>query len=125
MALATKIYTLEPDRESRVERYSDASATGANLTVSTPVGVLRQILYVAVAYSANPSGTVTVTVTLNSGAGVAWDTLIASIPVASPATDGVWIPDGEFWILDDDVLDVFAPLVASEESQVSIYVRSY
>ena len=120
MALVTRIK--EIDIAPRVERFSNQSSSGGSITVSTLVGALRQILAVTIKYSAAAS--VTATVTLNSGAGAAWDTLLQNI-VFSAATDGVWIPDEEFWIMDDDVLDVLCPSVTSETSSTAIYTRSY
>ena len=93
-------------RPVTLHRTSDESLANAAVTVTPATGALRRILFVTVKYSA--SVTVNVTVTLNSGAGANWDTLLATIAL-SAATDGVWIPDEELIISDDDVIDVLAP----------------
>lgn len=87
-------------------RDTDESGANAPLTLSTTIGKARHILYVTVKYSAVV--TVNVTITLNSGAGAAWDTILQTI-VLTAAQDGVWIPDADIEIGDDDVIDVLAP----------------
>ena len=100
------------------DRHSDESSSGANLTVSTPEGNTRRILFVTVKYTA--VATVNVTITLNSGAGAAWDTILKTIAISSD-TEGVWIPDTDIVISADDTIDVFAPLLAAQTSAVAIY----
>lgn len=100
------------------ERFSDQSASGANLTVSTLPGEPRRLLFVTVKYSG--SATVNVTVTLNSGAGAAWDTILNTIAL-SAATEGIWIPDKDVILSADDAIDVFAPLLSAKTSAVAIY----
>ncbi len=118
MALATKRVLGTLGRQSQLhDRHSDQSASGANLTVSTPSGNARRILFVTVKYSA--AATVNVTITLNSGAGPAWDTILATIVLAAD-TDGSFIPNGPLIISDDDIIDVFAPLLAAQTSAVAI-----
>lgn len=90
----------------RIDRDSDQSGADAELTLSTASGRVRRILFVTVKYSG--SVTKNVTITLNSGAGSNWDTLLQTIAL-SAATDGVWIPDEETDLADDDVIDVVAP----------------
>lgn len=119
MALVPKRILGTLGRQSQLHvRHSDQSASGANLTVSTPSGNARRILFVTVKYSA--AATVNVTITLNSGAGAAWDTLLPTI-VLTADTDGTFIPNGPLIISDDDVIDVFAPLLAAQTSAVAIY----
>lgn len=107
MTLATKV-----DSETMLHapkthnRHSDEGAADTDITVTPPAGVIRRILSVTVKYSAVV--TKNVTVTLNSGAGPNWDTLIKTIALSN-ATDGEWIVPGEWIISDDDVIDVLAP----------------
>lgn len=100
------------------ERHSTQSASGATLTVSTPLGNVRRILLVTVKYTAN--ATVNVTITLNSGAGADRNTLLNTIAL-SAGTDGKFIPAAPLIISADDAIDVFAPLLSSETSSVAIY----
>ncbi len=85
------------------ERRSDESAANTALTVSTLTGSVRRLLKVTVKYSS--SVTKNVTVTLNSGAGSTYDTLLQTIALTS-ATDGVYVPTGRIVLMDDDVIDV-------------------
>ena len=119
MALVKRTALGTLGRESTLhQRHSDQSGSGANLTVSTPSGNVRRILFVTVKYTA--AATVNVTITINSGAGASWDTLIQTIALYG-STDGIFIPDEDIIISDDDVIDVFAPLLAAETSAVAIY----
>lgn len=86
--------------------HSDESAANSAFTVTPTVGRVRRILFVTVKYSANV--TVNVTVTLNSGRGSTYDTLLQTIALAA-ARDGFWIPDEDVILADDDELDVLAP----------------
>lgn len=103
-------------------RTTGTSTANAAQTVSTPpVGVQsrRRLLFVTVVYSA--AVTLNVTVTLNSGAGAAFDTLLQTIAL-SANTDGLFIPDGDVDIQSDDVIDVLAPAGgAGVTSAVAIY----
>lgn len=119
MALSTTRALGSLGRQSQLhDKHSDQSASGANLTVSTPSGNVRRILFVTVKYSA--AATVNVTITLNSGAGSAWDTLLQTIALTGD-TDGLFIPNGPLIISGDDIIDVFAPLLAAQTSAVAIY----
>lgn len=100
------------------ERHSTQSDSGANLTVSTPLGNVRRILLVTVKYTAN--ATVNVTVTLNSGAGADRNTLLDTIAL-STSTDGKFLPSSPLIISADDTIEVFAPLLSSETASVAIY----
>ena len=103
---------------SRLIRESDTSAVNTAKTVSEATATLRKVLFVTIKYSG--AAGVTATVTLNSGAGAAFDTRLQDI-VFSAQTDGVWIPDGDVILQDDDVLDVLAPAVVGETSAITIY----
>jgi len=92
--------------QSRLRRYSD-SAVNALLTVNTQQGgAAFRLDKVTVHYSAPV--TLDVTVTLDSGAGAAWDALLLTIALAV-AQNGVWIPDEELIFSGDDALIVVAP----------------
>ncbi len=119
MPLATKEIT-ESFRGRWFIRYSDASLANTAITVSSVVGRVLRILYATVTYSGAAS--VSVLITLNSGAGAAYDNLLQTI-VLSAATDALWIPDEEFVITDDDVLDVLAPAVVGVTARVAIYAE--
>lgn len=121
MALVTKTQKPEGVALSR-SRHSDVSDSGVALTVSPPVGKMRRLLFVTVKYSA--VATVNVLVTLNSGAGAAYDAVLQTIVLTGVDT-AIWIPDGDVWIQDDDVLDVLAPLLAAQTSQVAVYTEEH
>jgi len=91
--------------DRRLQRYTD-SVVNAALTVTTRGGAAFRLDKVAVRYSANV--TVDITVTLDSGAGAAWDTLLRTISLAV-AQNGVWIPDEEILFSGDDAIVVVAP----------------
>ncbi len=102
-----------------LERTVGQSAADTAKTTSTPSGAPRRISHVTVKYSAPV--TVNVTNTLNSGAGDAYDVLLPTIVITADV-DGVWFPDKELIINDDDVLDVLAPAGgAGITSAVTIY----
>lgn len=90
-----------------VERHVITGAANAPVTLSTPGGRIRQLLYVAVKYSGVPvqSG---VTVTLNSGAGAAYDTVL-STGAANAQNTAYIVPDSNVFTTDDDVIDILAP----------------
>lgn len=115
---ASTLGTRGPADLPLIQRHSDQSTSGANLTASTPSGEARRILFITVKYSA--AATVNATVTLNSGAGPAWDTLLFKIVLAG-VKDGLFIPKGPLIISGDDVIDVLAPLLAGQTSAIAIY----
>ena len=74
-----------------------------------------------VAYSAAPTQA-GISVTLNSGAGAGYDTLIAS--GAANARYTVYVPDEEILLKEDDVVDVLAPAGGGViTSSISIYTE--
>lgn len=105
----------------QVDRDSNQSADNTELTISTSVGRVRRLLLVTVKY--NFTVTKNVTITLNSGAGAAWDVLLQTI-VLSGAARGIWIPDEEIDLADDDIIDVVAPAAGpTRVSGVVIYTK--
>ena len=86
---------------------NNQSAANQSLTVTTATGLKRRILYATIKYSSPVS--VTATVTLLSGLGVAWNTVLAS-PAFSANTDAFWAPPhSEFVIGPNDQIQVVAP----------------
>jgi len=109
----------EPGTIRTIFRDTDESAANTELTVSAPPRIRSSIFFVTVKYSAKVKQDVTIT--LKSGAGTAWDTLLQKISIFQE-TDGVWIPDNEIHIMDDDTIDVVAPAGGSGiTSAVAIY----
>lgn len=105
------------------ERISQESAANTAQTVSTETGNTRRLQMVTVRYSS--SVTQNVTITLNAGAGASWDTLLQTIALVA-ATDGMWTPDEDIFILQDDVIDVLAPAGGGGiTSAVSIYTGAF
>ncbi len=119
MALATKS-TIHSGFKARIERHSDESAANTALTVTVPTGRLRRLLLVTIKYSGAAS--VTVTVTLNSGAGSTYDVLLASTAL-SAETDFTFTPDEETLLSDDDAIDVLAPAVVGVTSAITVVTR--
>lgn len=102
-------------------RSSGQSTANTELTVSTSTGKKRRLLYITVKYSTNV--TQNVTVTLNSGAGSEFDTLIQTIEL-STAKDGFFMPDKEIILSSDDTCDVVAPAGGGvTTSAVAIYTE--
>lgn len=93
-------------QDRTIHRDSDQSAADTILTLSTPASsAARRIVMVTAKYSG--SVTKNIVVTLNSGAGAAWDTILATIAI-SAGTDGTWIPDEAVYLMADDTLDAVA-----------------
>lgn len=99
MALNIKSFSTA---RTRVERHSDLSGANAALTVTVAKGSVRKILFVTVKWSA--SVTKDVVITLKSGLGSIYDVILQTLSLA-PGTDGVWIPDADIIIADDDVIE--------------------
>lgn len=108
-------------RRINLETKTAQSGSNAAQTVSVSGGQRRRLLYVTVKYS----GPVTqsVTITLKSHAGAAWDTLLQTIELTA-ASDGLWIPDGNLRLSNNDAVDVLAPAGgAGVTSAVAIYLE--
>lgn len=89
-----------------LDSHSEKSKTDAALTVSTPTGQARKILYATIKYSA--AVTLNVTVTRNSQRGVDYDTLRETL-ILTNQRDGFFAPSEELNLLDGDALDILAP----------------
>ena len=97
-----------PRIKRMIKRYADQSVANTQLTVSSVADSGKAFRLVAVLVKWSAVVTKDVTVTLNSGLGTAWDTLIQTIVFAGER-NGVFIPDQELWFMDDDAIDVVAP----------------
>jgi hypothetical protein len=81
-----------------------AAAIAASLAASTH-GAGVTVLAVEVHFSAAPTTSENLTLTLNATAGAAYDTVLRSVdPSASSATDVLW--EGPFYLTNSDSLDV-------------------
>jgi hypothetical protein len=74
---------------------------------------------VTVTYSS--STTQNITVTLNSGAGAAYNVVFNTIAISS-GTQGVYIPSTPIPFNADDTITVAAPALASQTSSIAIYL---
>ena len=122
MAVVTATRT-ETKQARHIERWVGTSAANTEITLSTTASpsALRRLLYVAVKYSAAPTQT-GVTVTLNSGAGAAYDTLLTT--GTSNAQSTFYIPGSEVLLMSDDVIDVVGPAAGGAiTGAVSIYTE--
>lgn len=79
---------------------------GFNATV--PSGAIYRVMSLTVHFSAAPTTSENLTITLDANAGTQYNTLIYSVdPSATSATDIVWYPDGWEWMLEGgDAVDV-------------------
>lgn len=111
-------------RVGQLHKTFETSEANTQLTVSTPVGDEKPRMIRVYEVDAGYSGvgsTVTVTITRNSAEGVAYDTLLAEIELATAEPNGAWIPDGEILVGEGDTIDVTAPAEAGETSSISIH----
>jgi len=96
------------------------TANTAKTVTSPSEGPLR-LLFTTVKYSASPTQA-GVTVTLNSGAGAAYDTVLST--GTENAQANVYAPTGEIIISPDDVVDVLAPAGGADiTAAIAIYTR--
>jgi len=104
----------------KIERTVGTSAANTAQTVSTATGARKRVISVHVAYSAAPTQA-GVTVTLNSGAGAGYDTLLTTGTANAQYTS--YFPQ-DLYILTDDVIDVAAPAGGvGITSSISIYTQ--
>ena len=123
MALETKRAEVTRGVRTAVVRDKDQSAANTALTVTTPTGAVRKLLFVTVKYSAAPTQG-GVTVELDSGAGAAWDTPLFT--GTANAQNNVYLPDEEVLILPDDAIKVTAPAGGGViTSAISVYTEAY
>ena len=101
---------------NRTTRLAKESGTGVNNaeadSLLTALAVTKRLLYVTVSYSANPTYTASVTVTLDSGLGTVFD-IGTSDPLFVSATDGLqdifFQPSYDLILASNDQLTVTAP----------------
>mgnify|MGYP001609707720 CR=1 FL=1 len=117
MALAVSSTSL---RNGKVlKRYSDTSASGAALTVTTTGVLPERLLFATANYSAN--ATVSVTLGVDSGLGATYDCVLITTALTA-AQEASMIPNHpDITIEEDDNFYCTAPLLASETVTVVIY----
>lgn len=98
-------------------RTVQTSGVNATNTLATTVGKANRLRMVTVAYSGAATGSVTVTLT--SGAGAAYNVVLSTITLAN--NQGVYVPTPPIPVNADDVITVSAPAVAAVTSSVTIY----
>lgn len=114
-----------PDASNKgLRRHHDQGSANTELSLSTPVlgrNRPQKLLFVTVAYSAAPTQT-GVTVTLDSGAGAAFDcTLFTG---TANAQFSVYEPTADIIVLHDDIIKVVAPAGgAGITATVSVYTQ--
>jgi hypothetical protein len=99
-----------PGRVVTLKRFAGAASAGDTIgTANTAEGLGKKwrIVCVLTKYSAAPTYAAGVTVTLNSGLGAAYDTVL-NTGVAN-AQNVAFIPSSELIIMPDDQIDVSAP----------------
>lgn len=101
-----------------VTRIVGTSGTNAINNTSTVVGKAYRLRMVTVSYSL--STTQSVTVTLISGAGAAYNVVLNTISI-SATTTGVYIPVTPIPINADDIITVSAPALVAQTSSIAIY----
>jgi hypothetical protein len=85
---------------------SKATGTGA-IAFSQAVTETSRLASVTVHFDAAPTTSENFVITLNSGDGAAYDTVLFSFdPSSDSTTDLVYLPDGEVYLLAGDALDV-------------------
>lgn len=99
-------------------RYQQTSGVGAINNLSTDLLKPAKLRMVTVAYNGASSNSVTVT--LVSGAGAAYNVVLNTITLTN--NQGTFIPTMPIPFNADDVITVSAPLQATFTSSVTIYV---
>ncbi len=118
MALVTKTF---PNSNVAVTNvFSDESASGAGLTVTTSSfnGRPFRLDSIHVRYSA--STTKTVTVTKDSGKGAAYDEDLGDISVSTSVEGGARFGDDGFRFAGDDQIVIVAPLLAANTVSIEV-----
>ena len=87
-------------------RVDGVSPANTAITVTTPTNLVAQVVEVRAAYSAAPTHT-GVTVTKRRSGDASFDTLLLAGDANAQYT--VWLPQGQLWLMDGEVLEVAAP----------------
>ena len=106
MPEATKITKYRLGGPISVEKLTNQSAANTALTLATPTGKRRRVLYATVKYSATPVQT-GVTFEIDNGVGVAFDAVLST--GAANARTTTFFPSSRLELPDDDTLKVIAP----------------
>lgn len=108
-------------RVASIKRLSAAGADNGIATVSSTVGKKYRFLFATAVYSASPTQA-GVTLTLDSGAGSAYDAVLLS--GSANATTTILQPTNEIIINSDDVLTLTAPAGGSgKTSGIAMYLE--
>ena len=104
-----------------VDRHSDESAANTAISVSTPTGLPRKLLFATAKYSAAPTQA-GVTTEVDSGAGATYDAVLNTGTANAQTT--VYIPGGDVTIASDDAIKVTAPAGgAGITAAVAVYTQ--
>ncbi len=80
-----------------------AAAIAASYQSSNP----GQLISVSVKFSAAPTTSQAITITLDAAAGAAYDILLYTLDVAAGSTTTIlWAPENESWLEPNDAIDV-------------------
>lgn len=99
--------TTEYNLTTGLLKIENGTATSGAIAVSLTVARVAQITSVTLNLDAAPTTSENFTITLNSVAGAAYDTLLYSLDLSTGSTtDVLWMPDQPFWIQPGDAIDV-------------------
>ena len=86
-------------------RVSDTGSAAVSLSYTVPSGATFDLNSVTVKFSAAPTTSENLTITLDSALGAAYDVLLYSVdPSATSATSIVWQPDAPLYLAPGDVV---------------------
>lgn len=108
IAVSTQRAKAHPTNGSAIRFYGTGAAASSDTLTTTAVAAhhRQRISYVSCVYSGSPTQT-GVLVTIDSGLGAAYDTLLAT--GSANATTTVYAPDADIWLLPGDALVVTTP----------------
>lgn len=89
-----------------IQSYSGTGTANQADTLTSGTERARKLLYVTCAYSNTPTQA-GVTVTLDSGLGAGFDSLLTTGTANARYTN--YIPDGDIWLMEGDAIVVAAP----------------
>ena len=86
-------------------RVSDTGAAAVSLSYTVPTGATFDLNSVTIKFSAAPTTSEYLTITLDSAIGAAYDVLLYKVdPSATSATSVVWQPDAPLYLRPADVV---------------------